>query len=106
MRQVELEVVVVAGQKEDTGEHLHSAAGWQCWEERGQKKWVRSAEEVKDIGGGAWNVRDPESVMLSLPEGPEWSPCVSVAGADKWIEIAHDEVVNAAPHVTQWLSLS
>jgi len=90
--EVELEVVVVAGQKEDTGEHLHSAAGWQCWEERGQKKWVRSAEEVKDIGGGAWNVRDPESVMLSLPEGPEWSPCVSVAGADKWIEIAHDEV--------------
>ena len=35
-----------------------------------------------------WNKSEPHVMMFSLPEGPEWSPCVCLPDSDSWVRIS------------------
>ncbi len=88
---------MLPGQKEHCDDHISSTTGWTRSEHGGGAGWVRSAAGVKAMGGGSWNLRDPETVLVSMPEG--WSLCVSIAGSEKWIELAHDDTVSVFPNL-------
>jgi len=42
-----------------------------------------------------WHAQEPEVVIFSLPEGPEWSPCVQLPGSSQWTRISRAEFVEA-----------
>jgi hypothetical protein len=73
-----------------TAEHGYFSANGLYIEEAASQEMVTGAGLQKP--GSAekenWNKSEPHVIMFSLPEGPEWSPCVCLPGSDSWVRIS------------------
>ena len=72
------------------GGHGHLSANGLYIEEAASQEMVPREGLLKPGDGESanWNKAKPQVVMFSLPEGPEWSPCVCLSGSDSWVRIS------------------